>query len=365
MATFPTKLAEAFASQALELFYAMSVTDAITNSEYEGQIKDKASVLNVLTFGEIQEHAYNGSDMTADSLTESNCQLTTSQAKYFYFTVKDYDTFRSYIKNPEMTIQKQVASRIKLVMDTYVLGFYTDAGADIIGTDFSTGTVTVAVTTGVTDHSATGFTSAMVGKLFKAVGHTKYYRVTAYNSTSQIVISDDLDDVATQYTGGAIAGGTAFVIRGLTAVQVTSSTIFGKITDMATALNNNAVPQNDRWLVLPASIAGVLKQSVQYVGTGAGSAEAISNAMNGRLPGMFAGFKVYEVPDSYVTGDSTNGWHCLGGHKSAICFAMGLTQNGVEDAYKNFGKNYKALYVYGAKVPDVRRTALVEGYFKL
>ena len=37
MATYPTKLAEAFASQALEIFYRASVTDAITNSDYEGE----------------------------------------------------------------------------------------------------------------------------------------------------------------------------------------------------------------------------------------------------------------------------------------------------------------------------------------
>ena len=51
MATYPTKLAEAFASQALEIFYRASVTDAITNSDYEGEIRDRSSVLNVLTFG--------------------------------------------------------------------------------------------------------------------------------------------------------------------------------------------------------------------------------------------------------------------------------------------------------------------------
>jgi hypothetical protein len=365
MAAFPTKLAEAFASQSLEIFYATSITDEITNSEYEGQIKDKSSTLNVLTFGAITEHTYNGSDMTADTLTESNCQLVTNQLKYIYFNIKDYDTFRSYIKNPESTIQKQVASRMKLVIDTFVLTFYTDAKADIIGTDFSTGTIEVAVTTGEVTHSATGFLATMVGKLFKAVGHSEYYRIITYTDTNTIWIADDLDDVASQYTGGAIAGSTAFVIRGLTSVQVTSSTIFGKITDMATALNNQAIPQNDRFLVLPSTIAGVLKQSVQYVGTGAGSEAAINNALNGRLPGIFAGFKIFEVPDSYVAGNATDGWHCLGGHKSAICFAMGLTENGIEDAYKNFGKNYKSLYVYGAKVPDERRKALVEGYFKL
>ena len=363
MATYPTKLAEAFASQALEIFYATSVADAITNSEYEGQIKDKSSILNVLTFGAITEHNYSGADMAADTLTESNSQLLTDQAKYIYFTVKDYDTFRSYIKNPESTIQKQVASRMKQVIDMFVLESYSVANADIIGTDFTTGTVTVAVTTGVVTHSGTGFTDAMVGKLFTAVGLTKNYRITAKNSSSEMVIADDEVDVATHYSGGAIAGGTAFTIRGLTSVQVTSSTIFGKITAMATALNNNAIPQNDRFLVLPASIAGVLKQSLEYVGIGSESGRVA--VMNGMLPKNFAGFTVYEVPDSYVVGNLTDGWHCLAGHKSAICFAMGLTENGVEDAYKNFGKNYKSLYVYGKKVPDERRKALVEGYFKL
>jgi len=363
MAAYPTKLAEAFASQALEIFYATSVSDAITNSEYEGQIKDKASILNVLTFGAIVEHAYTGADMTADTLTESNCQLFTNQAWYIYFTVKDYDTFRSYIKNPESTIQKQVANRMKQVIDTFVLTFVSDAGADSIGTDFSTGTVTVDVTTGVVTHSGTGFLATMVGRLFKALGHTKYYRVTAYGSTSAITISDDEDDVAVHYSGGAIAGGATFVIRALTAVQTTAALIFGQITAGATALNNQSIPQNDRWLVLPSTIAGVLKQSVEFVGVGSeGGREAV---MNGKLPGTFAGFSVFEVPDSYVTGDSVNGFRCLGGHKSAICFAMGLTENGVEDAYKNFGKNYKSLYIYGAKVPDERRKALVELFLKL
>ena len=363
MAAYPTKLAEAFASQAIEIFYSMSISDAITNSEYEGQIKDKASILNVLTFGAIVDHVYNGSDMTADTLTESNCQLLTNQAKYIYFTVKDYDTFRSYIKNPEATIQKQVASRMKQVIDTFVLGLYVDAGGDAIGTDFTTGTVTVDVTTGIVTHSATGFLATMVGRLFKALGHTKYYRVYHYTSTSQIEIIDDLEDVAVAYTGGAIVAGATFVIRALTAIQTTSALIFGQITSAATALNNGSIPQSDRWLVLPSTIAGVLKQSVEFVGVGSeGGREAVQN---GLLPKRFAGFDVYEVPDSYVTGDSVNGFRCLAGHKSAICFAMGLTENGVEDAYKNFGKNYKSLWVYGAKVPDERRKALVELFLKL
>src|SRR3954462_9544667 len=104
MAAFPTKLAEAFASKALQIYYSGSIAEEMVNNDYEGEVKEKGSIVNVLTFGAITEHDYTGADMTADDLTESNGQLVTNQAKYFYFTVKSWDKFRSYIKNPEGTI---------------------------------------------------------------------------------------------------------------------------------------------------------------------------------------------------------------------------------------------------------------------
>jgi hypothetical protein len=364
MSDYPTKLAEAFAYKALDIFYRTSVADAITNSEYEGEIKDKTSKLNVLTFGAIDADTYTGADMTADDLTESNSQLVTDQAKSIYFRVLSYEVFRSYVKNPESTVQKQVASRIKQIIDQYVLGLYGDVAAgNRDGTDYTTGTVTVTVTTGAVAGSGTTFTSAMVGQGFQADGHTDWYRVKTYTNATTIVIEDDKDDETSAYTGGAIAGGSTYTVQANTAIQVTASTIFARISALATKLTNAEIPDEDRWLVLPASIATLVKQSDEYVGIGSeGGREAVQN---GRMPGMFAGFNVYEVADGRVSGDSSDGFHCLGGHKSAICFAMGMTENGIEDAIGNFGKKYKSLWVYGAKVADERRKALVEGFWKL
>lgn len=366
MNSYPTKLAEAFAARALEIFYQTSVADAITNHDYEGEVKDKASTLNVLTFGAIDSHAYTGATMTADDLTESNAQLVTNQAKYIYFKIKDYDTFRSYIKNPESTIQAQVASRMKQIIDQFVLGFYEDVGAgNTDGTDYTTGTVTITVTTGaVAGAGGATFDADMVGKGFKATGHTSWYRILSRSGASDIVIEDDSDDLTSAYTGGAIGAGAAFTIQADTALQVTKDTIFARISRLATFLTNNEIPDSDRWLVLPASIATLVRQSAEFVGIGSeGGREAVQN---GKLPGKYAGFDLYEVADGrYSAGNSTDGWHVLGGHKSALCFAMGLTENGVEDLIGNFGKAYKSLYVYGAKVPDERRKALVCGFWKL
>ena len=136
MATYPTKLAEIFSTKVMVIYYANAVSEDITNQDYEGEVKDKASVLNIMTFSKILSHAYTGATMTVDDLTESSGQLKTDQAKDFYFRVKSYDKFRSYIKSPEGTITTQTAAEIKKVIDTFVLGFWSRVAAgNRIGTD--------------------------------------------------------------------------------------------------------------------------------------------------------------------------------------------------------------------------------------
>lgn len=364
MSSYPTKLVEGFALQALQIFYHTAVADGITNRDYEGQIEGKTSKLNILTFGAVSSHNYTGSDMSADDLTESNAQVVTDQAKYIYFTIKSWDRFRSFIKDPENPVAKQVASEIKKVIDIYVLGFYGDAGAgNWLGTSYTTGTVEVANTTGVVTGSGTTFTSSMVGKPFKALGHTTWYRIKTYSSATSITIEDDKDDETSAYTGGAISALATYEIQANTALQVTKNTIFSVVMDMQTLLTNNEVPEEDRWLVLPARLASLVRQSPEYVSVGSESGR--EGVQNGMLPKKYAGFDVYEVSDARISGDYTNGYHVMAGHKSAIVFAMGLTENGVEDAIGNFGKRVKQLYVYGAKVPDERRKALVHAYLKL
>jgi len=364
MNNYPTKLVEGFALQAIQIFYKSSVSEGVTNNDYEGQIENKTSILNVLTFGAVLSHNYTGADMTADDLTESNAQIVTDQAKYVYFTVKSWDKFRSFIKDPENPVAKQVASEIKKVIDIYVLGFYGDAGAgNWIGTSYDTGTVEVAVTTGAVSGSGTTFTASMVGKPFKATGHSVWYRIKTFTSATAIVIEDDSDDLTSAYTGGAIAAGATYEIQANTAVAVTKDTIVGYILDMYTVLSNNEVPEEDRWLVLPSKLVKLLKLSPEYQGLGSESGREAT--LNGKLSRTIEGFTCYEVSDARISGNSTDGYHVMAGHKSAITFAMGLTENGVEDAIGNFGKRVKQLYVYGAKVADERRKALVHAYLKI
>lgn len=363
MASYPSKLAEAFASKALQIYYQSSIAEGITNTDYEGDVKNQSSILNVLTFAKILSHSYTGADMTADTLSESSAQLKTDQAKNFYFLIKSYDKFRSYIKNPDGTILSQTANEIKKVIDAYVLGFYTKVAAgNRLGTDYIAGTVTVTTATGAVVGVGTTFTAAMVGRGFKAVGHTQWYRVATFTDTTHITIEDDLDDVVSQYTGGTITAAT-YTIEANTAAQATKSNIYHYFNQMAEKLDNAEIPQEDRWSTIPPEIFTLIKESPEFIPSG--SDVARSEVVMRGLVGTFAGFTIYKASNQRITGDSTNGWHIMAGHKSGITFAMGLTENGTEDAIGNFGMKYKSLYVYGAKVADERRKTLCEAFLKL
>lgn len=367
MASYPTKLVEAFASRALVIYYANSVTEKFTNQDYEGDIREKGSILNVLTFGAILSHTYTGANMgTPDVLTESNAQLITNQALDFYFQIKSYDKFRSYIKSPEGTILAQVANELKKQVDLYTLGFYTAAQAgNRIGSSYTAGTVTVTTGTGAVVGVGTTFTAAMVGRGFLAAGQTIWSVVSAYTDATHITIQDDTPDAIAQagatYSQGAVAGGTAYQIEAVTPVQLTKSNIYDYIKQLQIKLDNYEIPDEDRWLVLDPNGHALLTEAPEYIPSGV--SEAYANVVKMAEVKLVSGMQVWKTPRVNGTNSSTAGLHGMAGHRSAITFAMGLVENGIEDAYGNFGKNYKSLYVYGAKVADVRRKALTEIFY--
>lgn len=362
MTAFGTNVGEKFAKNVITKFFEMAVAPMITNDNYEGEIKGGgADRLNILSVAEDQGlQSYTGADLTLGNATESEGTLIVDQKKAYYFGIKSWDKFKSYSEDADSDLIKQKAGELQEAIDSFILGLYGDVGAgNRVGTDYSTGTVEVTATTGAVAGSGTTFTSAMVGKGFKATGHTVWYRVKTFTSTTAIVIEDDKDDETSAYTGGAISAGASYVIEAATSVQVTASTIYTKIVALKTKLNKSKTPKADRWLVIPADIAGVLDTSSELVHATQKGDDVIANGFMGTI----AGFRVYENEE--VAGDATNGYHCLAGHKSAICFALAFTESGVEDLQANFGKAYKGLNCYGAKVVDRRRSALAEGYFKL
>lgn len=364
MSAYATKVAEGFSQRLLKEMYDRSLTDAIVNRDYEGEINGVGSKLNILNFDRISEKTYSGSNLSVDDITENNTQLVINQYKSFYWREKTIDKWVSYIKNPNPTIMAQKADERNKNMDAFVLGLYGDVWAgNRVGTDYTTGTVTVDVTTGVVTGSGTTFTAAMVGRGFKAAGHSTWYRVATYTSATSITIEDDLDDVASAYTGGAIAGGSTYTIQAATPVSVTTSNLLQYVAKLKTALDKaesyglSSVPDSDRWLIVPPEFEEVL---VRASGVVLHVPEAYQDLVQKGMITMLQGFKVFK--SNRLTGDNTNGYRVLAGHSNWCTFAEKLLEVGIEDLIGNFGKAYKDLFVYGAKVADSRRQFAAELY---
>src|SRR3990167_6339026 len=175
MSAYGTKLAEGFSSKVMQWVYDRSLLESIVNRDYEGEINGIGSKLNILDFDKLSEKTYADTALTADSLTENNGQLNIDQYKSFYWKEKTLAKWLSYIKNPHPYIVSQVGNERSKNMDSFAFALYGDVGAgNRVGTDYTTGTCEVAVTTGVVTGDGTTFTSAMVGKGFKADGHTTW-----------------------------------------------------------------------------------------------------------------------------------------------------------------------------------------------
>lgn len=365
MATRASTIAQGFSNKLMLEMYDRDLTSIIANTNYEGEINGVGSKLNILNFDRLSEKTYSNSALSADDLTENNSTLVIDQYKSFYWKEKTLDNWLSYIKDPHPTIVQQVANERNKNKETFLLGFYGDVAAgNRVGTDYTDGTVAIDASGNVTG-SGTTFTSSMVGKGFKATGHTKWYRVKTFSSTTAIVIEDDKDDITSAYTGGVINAGATYTVEASTAVSITTSNLLNQVAnlrqklDKAESNGKSAVPDTDRILVVPPEFMNTV---VRATGIALHVPEVYSNLIQKGYQGDLLGFHIYV--SNRLTGNNTNGYHCLAVQKNWITMAEKVLDARMEeDIIGDFGTAYKDLFVYGAKVTDSRRHFAAEGFF--
>lgn len=152
-------------------------------------------------------------------------------------------------------------------------------------------------------------------------------------------------------TGGVISGninlGTDASPR-----AVSSSNILDLILDAGQTLDEQNVPEDGRWLVLPAWMASMIKRSdlKQAYLTG----DSVSPLRNGKL-GMIDRFMVYVSNNLPKTADGDS--YLMAGTRDAISFASQMTNVETLRAQSTFGNIVRGLNVYGYKV--VKPEALV------
>jgi|GEM_PF-1013658 len=340
----------------IELLYNDSLYKSITNTKYEGLIKDAGDRVRVRTAGKITLADYTkGMKLVRQELTPTTEDLIVDQQKYFSFGVDDIDKFQ----NDTSAINEYAASSkrdMAEVIDTALLDYAAKNVyfSNAVGTNYATGTVSIAATTGVVTGTGTTFTSAMIGGILKVVGQTKGYLVTARASNTSITV---VDQGSTTYTGGLFslvaAGQDSFTIYAATVIAATKSTIYKNLVDLSTAMSGNLAPRDGRWIVVNAAVEGIIRQASEFI-------PAVQSAYSGVVEygriGSIAGFKVYT--SELIAGNNSTGFYIVAGTSDYMSMAMQIMKVSVvpsESDPQSFITTVKGLLVYGFKAFEQNR----------
>ena len=291
-------------------FYKSTVFGEIANTSYEGEISglgDKVVINNRpdITISDYQV----GTSLSYQVPAPSTVELPIDRAKYFAFQVNDVVEHQSQPKLMDM-FSDDAAMQMKIAIDTSVL----------LGTATKQG------------------------------------------------IWNDVPAANQGATAGAISGGYNLGTANAP-ITLTASNVLATLTALAGVLDEQNIPETERWLLIDPLTRQILMQSnlaqAQFMG------DDKSMVRNGKI-GMIDRFTVYvtnNLPKAAATQDyfgaaaagTAKRRLIMAGHKSAVTFASQMTKMETVRNPSDFGDYIRGLNVYGYKtvIPPGLASALV------
>lgn len=180
----------------------------------------------------------------------------------------------------------------------------------------------------------------------------------------QRVLTDLLPDIAAKNKGATAGEQSSAFNLGTTAspLAVTkdgsggTTSVLDLIVDLGTVLDEANAPEQGRFLVIPARMAGLIKKSELKDASLTGDGTSV--VRNGRL-GMIDRFTLYVSHNLKV--DSGGKYNLIAGHKMGFTFASQMTEMESIRSEATFGNIIRGLQVYGYKVvkPEALATSVV------
>ncbi len=294
-------LPKVYSKQVLNFFRKASVAEAITNTDYAGEIASFGDTVRIIKEPTITVDQYErGQAITATKLTDQEVTLIIDIANAFKFIVDDIETNMSHVNFRDVATSSAA----------YAL---RDA-----------------------------FDSGVIASMFSGV---------SASSPNHILGSDNATDLA-----AGTFDGTGNLDIGFASGEHDPIDVLGH---MARLLDEQNVPEEGRWFLASPDFYEVLASSsskllsVDY-NAGQGS---IRNGLVSS--GLLRGFNMYK---SNNIADTTNAaGKCLAGHISSTATAQTITNTEVLRDPDSFGDIVRGLHVYGAKV--LRGEALVSAFY--
>ena len=294
-------LPKVYSKQVLNFFRKASVVEAITNTDYAGEISGFGDTVRIIKEPTITVYQYErGQNVTSTKLTDSEISLIVDTANAFKFIVDDIETNMSHVNFRDVATSSAA----------YALRDAFDAG--VIAT--------------------------MIAGVSAA-------------SPNHILGSDNATDLA-----AGTFDGTGNLDIGFGSSEHDPIDV---LSHMARLLDESNVPEEGRWFVANPEFYEVLVQSsskllsVDY-NAGQGS---IRNGLVST--GKLRGFDMYKTNNIASTSNAAG--QCIGGHMSSTATAQTITSTEVIRDPDSFGDIIRGLHVYGAKV--LRADALVSAFY--
>jgi len=285
-----------WSTKLIEKFYASTVLAAISNTDYEGEIKNKGDTVVIRTKPTITIKDYLADGLLTVERPSSNIiELKIDKGKYFNLILDDVMEIQADLNMMNMW-SDDAAQQFKIVVDTEVL-------KSLLG------------------QAATNNKGTLAGKIS--------------------------GNVNLGVTGTPLA----LVARNPTAV-VGKTEIVDLLVRLGQVLDEQNVPEQGRWVVLPAWISSQIKMSELRDASLTGDATSILR--NGRL-GMVDRFTIYVsnlLPSGVAAGLAAGESVIYAGTQHALTFASQINNVETLRSEMTFGQLLRGLQVYGYKVLD-------------
>jgi hypothetical protein len=142
-----------YSSKVLKAFRKASVAEAITNTDYSGEIANFGDSVKVILEPDITVTALQrGTQVTAQNLIDQDMTLVVDKANYFAFKVDDIEEKHSHVSWDSLASDR-AAYKLKDAFDADVLTVMADGALSTNVVGLGTKTVSVQVATGVTPSS--------------------------------------------------------------------------------------------------------------------------------------------------------------------------------------------------------------------
>ena len=323
-----------YSKKAQLAFRKSSVVEAVTNTDYSGEIASHGDSVKIIREPTITINALErGTTLATQDLTDTDFTMVVDKANYFQFTLSDIEIAHSHINFMDLASDR-AGYDLRDAFDAEVLGYMSGWK-----------------TPGAWARNTT--TSGSVANVNAG--------------TDELLAANKLD--ITDFSGSDLG-----VDGEVTSIPIAAGGGAGGITSPLAIMNRIArqmdvanVDTDGRWLIIDPVFAEVLMdESSKLINSDFGGGDEMRN---GKLPGTIRGFSIYKSNNlpylgtgagtAAAAGSETNFGVLVAGHGSAVATAEQIAKTETFRSQTTFADVVRGMQLYGRKIlrPEALFTA--------